>query len=175
MSIVARCLIAQCFIDSPTGPLTLAASDHGLVALRWGDKRKEIVAPEDTRHPILQQATEELAAYFSRRRTDFSVPLDLRGTPFQQAVWTLLREIPYGQTTSYGALARTLGGLGKAQAVGLAASQNPIGIIVPCYRVIGKTGALTGFAGGLETKAFLLEHERGPDAAPAFARQGRLF
>lgn len=168
-------LIAQCLLESPVGALTLAASAQGLAALSWGDQRARFAAPEDVHHPILQQANEEMNAYFYHRLTVFSVPLDLQGTAFQLAVWALLREIPYGKTTSYGALARTLGSMGKSQAVGLATSQNPIGLIVPCHRVIGKSGALTGFAGGLETKAFLLEHERGPDAAPAFAPQGSLF
>ncbi len=168
-------LIAQCLLESPVGVLTLAASAQGLAALAWGDQRARVAAPNDAEHPILQQANDELDAYFHRRRTDFTVPLDIQGTAFQLEVWALLREIPYGKTTSYGDLARTLGSPGKAQAVGLATSQNPVGIVVPCHRVIGKSGALTGFAGGLKTKAFLLEHERGPDTPSAFAPQGRLF
>ena len=125
-------------------------------------------------HPILTKTEAQLAEYFVGERTAFDVPLDTTGTPFQKAVWTLLCDIPYGTTTSYGALALQLGSLGKSRAVGLANGKNPVAIIVPCHRVIGASGALTGFGGGLDIKVFLLELEqrRGP---VAFAVQADLF
>ena len=104
------------------------------------------------------------------KRTTFDVPLDMVGTPFQKAVWALLEEIPYGTTTSYGALAEKLGGVGKSRAVGLANGRNPVALIVPCHRVIGTSGALTGFGGGLEVKAFLLQLEQRRAPAPFYVQ-----
>ena len=104
------------------------------------------------------------------KRTTFDVPLDMVGTPFQKAVWALLEEIPYGTTTSYGALAEKLGGVGKSRAVGLANGRNPVALIVPCHRVIGTSGALTGFGGGLEVKAFLLQLEQRRAPSPFYVQ-----
>ena len=109
---------------------------------------------------------EELAGYFAGRQAIFTVPTAARGDAFQQRVWALLREIPFGETRSYGDLARELGDPALARAVGVANARNPIGIIVPCHRVIGSDGSLTGYAGGLERKRYLLDLERG--VAPLF-------
>lgn len=164
---------AYALIESPIGPLTLVASEAGLQRLAFGAHRPDggVEAPD---HPLLVRTAAQLADYFAGARTAFDVPLDLTGTPFQKAVWALLREIPYGTTTSYGALAERLGGAGKSRAVGLANGQNPVAIIVPCHRVIGASGALTGFGGGLAVKAYLLHLER-RRAPVAFAVQTDLF
>lgn len=154
-----------CLVESPLGPLTLEASETGLRALRLGAHPPEDDA-EAPEHPMLAEAVRQLDAYFAGTRSAFDLPLDLQGTPFQRQVWALLREIPYGETTTYGALATRLGGVGKSRAVGLANGKNPVAIIVPCHRVVGTAGALTGFAGGLAAKAFLLRHE-GAYHAPA--------
>ncbi len=131
---------------------------------------------EEADHPVLAQTARELGEYFEGARTAFDVPLDLQGTPFQRAVWALLREIPYGATTTYGALAEKLGGPTKTRAVGGANGRNPVGIIVPCHRVVGASGALTGFAGGLDAKAYLLQFERQHGRARIeISRQGDLF
>jgi len=110
-------------------------------------------------NPILQLARRQLDEYFACTRTSFDLPLDAEGTAFERRVWDLLRAIPYGTTTSYGELARRLGEPKDARAVGAANGKNPIPIIVPCHRVIGANGDLTGFGGGLERKRWLLEHE----------------
>lgn len=159
-------------INSPVGPLTLVAAEAGLQELRWGDEHPAD-ATDAPDHPVLQQAIAQLAAYFEGERTTFDLPLDMQGTPFQKAVWDLLLTIPYGETTTYGALAESLGDPGKARAVGLANGKNPVSIIVPCHRVIGSSGALTGFAGGLDTKAFLLRLER--RVKPPVGAQADLF
>jgi methylated-DNA-[protein]-cysteine S-methyltransferase len=155
-------------IDTPLGPLTIVASDRGLRAVLWpaeeaGRVRVGTPAGPTVGSPaagILQLATDQLAGYFEGRRTAFDVPLDPIGTDFQQTAWAALRTIPYGETISYGEQANRLGDRRKARAVGAANGRNPISIIVPCHRVVGSTGALTGFAGGLDTKAWLLDHER---------------
>ncbi|MFQ5568474.1 MAG: methylated-DNA--[protein]-cysteine S-methyltransferase [Rhodothermales bacterium] len=168
-------------VKSPVGPLTLVASDAGLQFLLFPNSRTPASLHLDTlkadpTHPVLQQTEHQLAEYFAGHRTTFDVPLDTTGTPFQQAVWALLQHIPYGQTTTYGALALKMGGPGKARAVGLANGQNPVSIIVPCHRVIGTSGALTGFGGGLPAKAYLLQLEqRRTHHAPTFCVQADLF
>ena len=160
-------------IESPIGPLTLVATDAGLRNLIFGEKRPAdgVETPD---HPLLTKTEAQLADYFAGERTTFDVPLDMAGTPFQKAVWDLLIEIPYGETTSYGALAEQLGGVGKSRAVGLANGRNPVAIIVPCHRVIGASGALTGFGGGLDVKAFLLQLEQRRAPAPFYV-QADLF
>ncbi|HMB93301.1 MAG TPA: methylated-DNA--[protein]-cysteine S-methyltransferase [Rhodothermales bacterium] len=163
---------AYTVIASPVGPLTLSASKAGLQEVRWGDVRPAD-APETPHHPVLQQAITQLTEFFDGERTTFDVPLEMQGTPFQKSVWDLLLTIPYGETTTYGALAETLGDPGKARAVGLANGKNPISIIVPCHRVIGSSGALTGFGGGLDRKAFLLRLER--RVKPPVGAQADLF
>jgi len=150
-------------IDSPVGRLKLVASDKGLVAVLWQNGRPSRVRldelAEDDQHPVLLKAERELGEYFAGKRKEFSVPLDMRGTAFQRNVWKALLTIPFGQTRSYGQLAKQLGNPNATRAVGAANGRNPLSIIVPCHRVIGSTGKLTGFGGGLETKAFLLNLE----------------
>ncbi|MFF7603843.1 methylated-DNA--[protein]-cysteine S-methyltransferase [Streptomyces parvulus] len=157
--------------DSPYGPLTLVAEDGVLCGLYMTDQRhrppeETFGAPDDT---PFAQAREELTAYFEGGLTDFTLDLRLNGTPFQRTVWDELRRIPYGETRTYGQLADTLGNPAASRAVGLANGRNPIGIIVPCHRVIGTGGSLTGYGGGLERKRRLLDFERGaPAPAPLF-------
>jgi len=151
-------------MNSPVGKLKLVASDTGLVAVLWENDEPlrvrlgEVVTGKV--HPILTQTEQQLKEYFAGTRTSFSVPIDLRGTPFQRNVWEALLAIPFGETKTYGDLAKQLGNPQASRAVGAATGRNPISIIVPCHRVIGSTGKLTGFAGGLETKAHLLELEQ---------------
>lgn len=151
-------------LASPVGTLTLVASDTGLVAVLWpdDDPRRVVIGAWQARddHPILRAAAAQLAAYFAGDRRSFDVPFDMRGTDFQLAVWAALPTIPYGETRSYGALAQMLGRPGASRAVGAANGRNPLSIVVPCHRVVGSTGRLTGFAGGLEIKARLLAMER---------------
>jgi methylated-DNA-[protein]-cysteine S-methyltransferase len=150
-------------MGSPIGRLTLVADSAALVAVLWPNDRpfraKLDEMQEDRRHPILNEAARQLAEYFSEKRTTFDLPLRPKGTVFQQRVWEQLRRIPYGHTRSYGQLARAIGNGSASRAVGLANSRNPLSIVVPCHRVIGASGSLTGFAGGLKTKARLLELE----------------
>ncbi|MFD1951311.1 methylated-DNA--[protein]-cysteine S-methyltransferase [Sphingomonas arantia] len=152
-------------VPSPVGMLTLMASDAGLAAVLWPDdepRRVRLVAgPEGVPHPILDEAAAQLANYFAGRATSFDVPLDLRGTAFQREVWAALRTIPYGETRSYVAIARQIGRPDASRAVGAANGRNPVSIIVPCHRVVGAAGALTGFAGGMAVKAQLLRLESG--------------
>ena len=152
-------------IDSPVGRLTLVASDRGLAAILWpdDDPRRVRLGPlaEDPDHPILAETERQLAAYFAGRLQSFSIPLDFQGTAFQKSVWTALLTIPFGETRSYAEIARQIGRPTAFRAVGAANGRNPISIIAPCHRVIGSTGALTGFAGGLATKEHLLGIERG--------------
>ena len=156
---------------SPVGALKLIASDAGLSAVLWeNDDPKRvrvgelIDAPE---YPVLIQAERELRAYFAGERTSFSVPLDASGTAFQKKAWAALLTIPYGETRSYGALATQIGNPKASRAVGAANGRNPISIIVPCHRAIASNGALTGFAGGLEAKRFLLALETSVKKAAA--------
>jgi methylated-DNA-[protein]-cysteine S-methyltransferase len=151
-------------IESPVGKLKLVASEKALVAILWEKdnprrvRLTELVAND--RHPILVEAERQLSEYFAGKRKMFSVALDMRGTRFQQDVWETLLAIPFGQTRSYGQLAKQLGNPRATRAVGAANGRNPISIIVPCHRVIGSSGKLTGFAGGLEVKAQLLSLEK---------------
>jgi methylated-DNA-[protein]-cysteine S-methyltransferase len=150
-------------VRSPVGTLTLVASDQGLAAILWehdrpGRVRLNIEA-EDDRHPVLLEAERQLEEYFAGRRTRFTLPLDLSGTPFQRQVWRALLTIPFGETRSYAQIARQIGKPGAARAVGAANGRNPVSIVAPCHRVIGSTGALTGFGGGLDVKARLLALE----------------
>jgi methylated-DNA-[protein]-cysteine S-methyltransferase len=148
-------------MDSPVGQLTLAGKDGRLMHLRMVDQTYEPShdgwEPDDEAFP---EAVEQLEAYFAGRRTDFELELDLVGTQFQRRVWAALQTIPYGETRSYGEIARQIGAPGAFRAVGLANGHNPIGIIVPCHRVIGSNGSLTGYGGGLDRKRALLELEK---------------
>jgi len=156
-------------IPSPVGRLTLVASDTGLAAVLWEDdspKRVPLVlAGEAPRHPVLCEAERQLKEYFAGKRTGFDLPLDFHGTQFQKRVWQALLKIPFGETRSYGQIARALGKPTAMRAVGAANGKNPLSIIAPCHRVIGKDGQLTGFAGGLKAKAHLLALEGGRQAA----------
>ena len=151
-------------VDSPVGDLTLIVSDSGVRAVLWprdepGRVRLSEAVVEDRTHPILVLVAEQLGEYFAGERHDFDLPLDPQGTDFQQQAWRALRTIPYGETVSYGQQAERMGDKNKARAVGAANGRNPISIIVPCHRVVGSNGSLTGFAGGIDTKRWLLEHE----------------
>jgi methylated-DNA-[protein]-cysteine S-methyltransferase len=157
--------LAYKMIDSPVGKLKLVASHQGLVAILWQNDKPTRVRlnelTEDARHPLLLETERQLGEYFAGKRKTFSVPLDMRGTSFQKNVWHALLAIPFGETRSYGQLAKQLGNPQAVRAVGAANGRNPISIIVPCHRVIGSSGKLTGFGGGLETKAHLLNLEEG--------------
>ncbi len=148
---------------SPVGELTLVASDAGLVAILWENDEPDRVRlgamTRDESDAILVAAEQQLHAYFAGELTRFTVPLDFHGTDFQKSVWAALLTIPFGETRSYGEIARQIGRPSASRAVGAANGRNPISIIAPCHRVIGTNGALTGFAGGLEAKALLLELE----------------
>jgi methylated-DNA-[protein]-cysteine S-methyltransferase len=152
-------------MDSPVGPLTLVATDAGELAGLYMDQQRHLPPIErfgDRDDSVLHAVVEQLTEYFEHGRTTFDVPLRLTGTPFQQSVWTALLTIPFGETTTYGELARELGLVpGASRAVGLANGKNPVSIIVPCHRVLGSTGSLTGYGGGLHRKQALLDHERG--------------
>jgi len=160
-------------IDSPVGVLTLVGTDSALCELSWGgdhaagDRSLATSAEARPDHPVLVQAMRELAEYFAGTRRQFDVPVVTAGTEFQQAAWRVLRGIPYGQTINYGEQARRLGKPSAVRAVGGANGKNPVGIIVPCHRVIGADGSLTGFGGGMSAKAWLLEHEQSHAAGSA--------
>ena len=143
-------------VDSPVGPLGLIASDVGLRAVLFDGRRIRTGG----RSPVLSQAARQLDAYFDGELLTFDLPLELHGTEFQRRCWLALGSILYGQTVSYGEQARRLGlGSDAARAVGAANGRNPLPIVLPCHRVIGADGSLTGFGGGLHVKRFLLEHE----------------
>ncbi|MCL7428362.1 methylated-DNA--[protein]-cysteine S-methyltransferase [Streptomyces sp. YS415] len=150
-------------IDSPYGPLTLVADDGVLCGLYMTEQRHR--PPEETfghrDDTVFGAAQEQLAAYFAGELKEFTLELRLKGTPFQRRVWDQLRTIPYGETRSYGELADALGNPTASRAVGLANGRNPIGIIVPCHRVVGANGSLTGYGGGLARKQQLLGFESG--------------
>ena len=161
--------------DSPLGLLTLVARGDALAAILFPQERPDRVplAPgrRDFQHPVLGAARHQLGEYFAGRCTAFDLPLDPAGTPFQQQVWLALRAIPFGETRSYADIAVAIGRPTATRAVGAANGRNPLSIVVPCHRVIGRDGTLTGFGGGLPAKTWLLAHERGG----VTAAQGRLF
>jgi len=148
--------MARAVVDSPIGPLGLVGSDAGLQAVLFDGGR---ILPEG-RSAVLTEAARQLDEYFAGDLVEFKLPLDLHGTEFHRRCWLALATIPYGQTVSYGEQARRLGlGSESARAVGSANGRNPLPIVLPCHRVIGADGSLTGFGGGLHVKRFLLEHE----------------
>ena len=152
-------------MKSPVGELKLIASKDGLAAIMWEDDwrvRLNVVA-EDRKHPVLRETERQLKEYFAGRRKTFNLKLDFAGTPFQKKVWQALLTIPFGETRSYAQIAKQVGKPKAVRAVGAANGRNPISIVAPCHRVIGSSGALTGYAGGLEAKAHLLGLE---DALP---------
>lgn len=156
-------------ISSPVGRLTLVAGEKGLAAVLWENDAPDRVRlgtlAEEPEHPVLVEAERQLGEYFAGKRTGFTVPLEFRGTDFQKEVWAALLEIPYGETRTYGQIAERIGRPDSQRAVGAANGRNPISILAPCHRVIGTNGKLTGFAGGLETKAKLLALEGGEPVA----------
>ncbi len=161
---------AWCVVDTPVGALTLAGDGAALVEIvfdgerhrRLRERRHAEGGPGEDGDPVLERARVQLLEYFDGGRTEFDLPLNPTGSAFQQRVWRGLQQIPYGRTWSYGDLARAIGMTAAAsRAVGLANGANPLSIVVPCHRVIGADGSLTGYGGGLERKQFLLDLERG--------------
>lgn len=149
--------------QSPLGPVVIAATDKGVAGI-WFEGQKHMPShdgwPVDASNPFVQQAIAQLRDYFDGKRTSFDLPLDLQtGTPFQQSVWRALLAIPHGATTNYGSLSRGIGAPTATRAVGAAVGRNPVSIVVPCHRVLGTGGALTGYAGGLDRKSALLKLE----------------
>lgn len=159
--------LARALLPSPVGPMLAVADDAGLRSLWFLDADHGLDLGDVPRgapgHAHVAQLARELAEYFAGTRRRFDVPVAPRGTPFQEAVWRRLLAIECGDTVSYGAIARELGKPGASRAVGLAVGRNPVSILVPCHRVIGENGTLTGYAGGLPRKRFLLALERGGD------------
>ncbi|MBG9390122.1 methylated-DNA--[protein]-cysteine S-methyltransferase [Caenimonas aquaedulcis] len=155
--------IAQTRYESPLGTMIVAATERGLAGV-WFEGQKHMPDhaswPVQSDHPMLRKAVAQLEEYFAGRRSAFDLPLDLQGgTPFQQSVWQALLAIPAGGTTSYGTLSERIGRKAAVRAVGAAVGRNPVSVIVPCHRVIGSGGALTGYAGGLHRKTALLQLE----------------
>ena len=150
-------------MKSPVGELTLVANDKGLAAVLWENDNPDRIrlgtVSEDKNNLFLVETEKQLTEYFEGKRKSFSVALDFKGTEFQKEVWKALLTIPFGETRSYGQIANQIGNAKAVRAVGAANGKNPISIIAPCHRVIGANGKLTGFAGGLEMKAVLLELE----------------
>jgi methylated-DNA-[protein]-cysteine S-methyltransferase len=158
-------------LASPLGPLLLLGDEHALSAVYMQEHRHQPAFPNACQRcdRALSQAREQLQAYFAGELLEFELELSAQGTAFQRQVWQSLRTIGFGETESYGGLARRIGNPSASRAVGLANGKNPISIIVPCHRVIGANGSLTGYGGGMERKRWLLEHER-----CVAARQGRF-
>lgn len=150
-------------MESPVGKLKLVASANALLAVLWERERpnrvKLAMLQHDPQQPILIETERQLGEYFAGTRNQFDLPLEPAGTEFQKKVWRALREIPFGQTRSYLDLAKSIGSAKAVRAVGAANGKNPLSIVVPCHRIVGASGALTGFAGGLEAKAKLLALE----------------
>lgn len=159
------------WVDSPIGRLRLVGSDDGLAAVMWETQMPDRVPlaaiSEAADHPVLVETARQLEEYFARTRKVFTVKLDFAGTDFQRKVWHALLTIPFGETRSYGQIAKQIGQPNAVRAVGAANGQNPIPIIAPCHRVIGSTGKLTGFGGGLPVKAHLLSLEGAQTASMA--------
>ena len=151
-------------LSSPLGTLSLVAADGGLLAVVWPDDRAGRVRIGGARnapdHPILRQATQQLREYFAAERRTFDVPLEPRGTEFQVKAWRALAHIAFGETVSYAAQAKAIGHANAVRAIGAANGRNPLSLILPCHRVVGSNGALTGYAGGIDAKAALLDFEQ---------------
>jgi methylated-DNA-[protein]-cysteine S-methyltransferase len=151
-------------LDTPVGELKLVASTKGLAAILWenDDPKRVRLSPlvRDDRNPFLLKTEKQLKEYFTGKRRSFELPLDFTGTDFQKSVWQALLKIPYGETRSYGGIAKPVKRPKASRAVGAANGKNPISIVAACHRVIGASGTLTGFAGGLKAKAFLLDLEQ---------------
>ena len=162
-------------MDSPIGELTLTADGGVLTGVHMNEQRHTPKLPAGCERDDagLAHVVAQLEAYFAGELTDFDFPMQMRGTDFQRRVWAALCEIPYGETISYGELARWVGNPKASRAVGLANGRNPVAIIVPCHRVIGADGSLTGYGGGLERKVWLLEHEAAHSQASSQLTIGR--
>jgi methylated-DNA-[protein]-cysteine S-methyltransferase len=145
-------------METPVGTLTIIAGETGLRAVVFAGESVPDGAFEG-RHPLLAETERQLQEYFAGERREFDLPLDLAGTPFQRRAWLALATIPYGTTISYGEQARRLDAPGSARAVGSANARNPVSIVLPCHRVVGADGRLTGYGGGIDAKRTLLEHE----------------
>ena len=144
------------YVDSPIGAIEIGASAECVIDVNFVDRRRETSSQES---PVLCQAIEQIKAYFKRRLQVFDLPLDMAGTPFQRSVWQALLTVPFGHTASYQQMADAVGNPKAVRAVGAANGKNPISIIVPCHRIIGKNGSLTGYGGGMWRKEWLLRHE----------------
>ena len=144
-------------IDSPMGPLTVAGTDKGIASIRFGNNLPEGAVADQS---ASRETIDQLMEYFEGKRTHFDLPLDVQGTDFQKAVWGELLRIPYGETRSYSDIATAIGRPGAARAVGMANHDNPLAVVIPCHRVVGRDGSLTGYAGGVHLKAQLLSIER---------------
>jgi len=168
MTTTERAAVDQTYVqttcESPVGELTIIGSESGVRAILWPNDRPGRVTIDHVVTPDvegrLSMVVDQLEEYFAGSRREFNVPLVLRGTDFQRAVWRQLSEIPYGSTSTYGQLATAIGRPSAARAVGAATGLNPISVIIPCHRLVGSKGALTGFAGGLDAKRWLLRHEQ---------------
>jgi len=154
--------LAYCHLDSPVGPLLIAGNATHLHYIGFPSGKRARQPSESWRRDdtLFTETREQLRAYFAGEITEFDLPLHFEGTVFQKSVWRALREIPFGRTWSYGRLAERIGRPAASRAVGAANGANPLPIVVPCHRVVGADGSLTGFGGGIETKEFLLRHER---------------
>ncbi|MEP9412128.1 MAG: methylated-DNA--[protein]-cysteine S-methyltransferase [Candidatus Brocadia sp.] len=151
-------------MESPIGTLMIIASDSGLKAIMFEEEAKNLRdvylnIKSDNNHKLLRETEKQLNEYFAKKRSSFDLPLDPEGTSFQKKAWEILSKIPYGRTISYSKQAELLGNIKKTRAVGMANSKNPLAIIIPCHRVIGKNGTLTGYTGGMDKKMFLLSLE----------------
>ncbi|MBV1932894.1 MAG: methylated-DNA--[protein]-cysteine S-methyltransferase [Porticoccaceae bacterium] len=147
-------------MDSPIGKLTILADNKGITEIRFPNKTGLLTSQADSSNRFIKQAIEQLDAYFNGRLKTFDLPLSLKGTDFQQGVWAQLQKIAYGATASYRDVAVAIGNPKASRAVGMANNKNRIPIVIPCHRIIGSDGSLTGFAGGLDTKRWLLNHEK---------------
>ena len=157
--------LSTTLLPTPIGVLTLVACERGLRAVIFEserhERRFESELVDDPAHPVLVMAVDQLEGYFARDLKEFDLPLDLVGTEFQQLAWRALATIPYGETVSYAEQARRIGRPSAVRAIGAANGRNPVPVVLPCHRVIGANGSLTGFGGGLDTKAKLLDLEQG--------------
>lgn len=147
------------YINSPIGVLKLEATDKALTAIKFSDDGQNAVTQPEPASAILEKARSQLKEFFNGRRQEFDIPLAPEGTDFEQQVWNQLKNIPFGKSITYTQLAQKLGDSNKVRAVGRANGQNPLPIIIPCHRVIGANNKLTGYAGGVERKRWLLQHE----------------
>ena len=163
--------LRQRVLSTPIGVITLIASDQGITRILFPTESLQDVGlgdlpPAEDADPVLDEAVTQLGEYFAGDRREFDLPLDLHGTEFQRQAWMALADVPFGSTTTYGAQAERIGRPGAFRAVGSANGQNPVPIVLPCHRIIGADGSLTGFGGGLDLKQKLLDHEQSQQALP---------